>query len=288
MSEQSAVTEFPDLVRLDRAGIDRWRTATGLPAGFGLGLLGARALVAAGNTVDTDWRWVHSVHLSQLAAPDHAPGTGYRVDRVRDDAHLSTRLVHVTAGASAGATTVGETALVTATVSFQMSRRGSGPNYQAAEPPELPDPHGLPGTGPTGPLEVRHLGPGRHRAWVRVTEELPDRILAHTAALLLATDLVLPPPDAAGYRDLDTGQPLRPVVVDRVLRVHRSFRADDWVHYEHESPSASDYRTYATGRFHSSMGRLIASLSEESVLVPDPVAEAVGGTPITVGAPKGA
>jgi acyl-CoA thioesterase-2 len=287
VSEQSTVAGFPDLVRLDRVGTDHWRAAEGLPSGFGLGLLGARAMVAAGRTVDTDWRWVHSVHLSQLATPDSVPdsvpesvpGADYRVDRVRDDAHLSTRLVHVTAG---------EDALATVTVSFQVSRRGTGPSYQAAEPPELPDPHGLPGSAPNQPVDVRHFGPGRHRAWVRVTEELPDRILAHTAALLLATDLVLPPHDAAGYRDLDTGRPLRPVVVDRVLRVHRSFRADDWVHYEHESPSASDYRTYATGRFHSSMGRLIASLTEESVLVPDLVAEVVGGPPMTVGAPKGA
>jgi acyl-CoA thioesterase II len=270
VSEQSAAAGFHDLLRLDGADTDRWRAAAPATAGFGLGLLGARALVAAGHTVDTDWRWVHSLHLSQLAATDHTSGTGYRVDRVRDDAHLSSRLVHVTAG---------DTALATATVSFQVPRRGTGPSYQAAEPPELPDPHGLPSTEPTGPVEVRHLGPGRHRAWVRVTEELPDRILAHTAALVLATDLVLAPPDTAGYRDLDTGHPLRPVVVDRALWVHRSFRADDWVLYEHESPSTSDYRAHATGRFYSSMGRLIASVSEQSVLVPDPEA----GNPDTAG-----
>ena len=271
MSEQSTAAGLPDLLRLDGAGTDHWRAAAPATPEFGLGLLGARALVAAGRTLDTDWRWVHSVHLSQLAATDHTSGTGYRVDRVRDDTHLSTRLVHVTAG---------ETALATATVSFQVPRRGTGPSYQAAEPPELPDPHGLPSTGPTGPVEVRHLGPGRHRAWVRVTEELPDRILAHTAALVLATDLVLAPPDTAGYRDLDTGHPLRPVVVDRALRVHRSFRADDWVLYEHESPSTSDYRAHATGRFYSSMGRLVASVSEQSVLVPAPET----GNPVTAGA----
>jgi len=285
VSEQSAAAGLPALLRLDQVGTDRWRSAAQSAPGEPLGLFGARAMVAAGHTVDTDWRWVHSVHLSQLAvsagnnAGNNAPDTGYRVERLRDDAHLSTRLVHVTAG---------DTGLATVTVSFQVPRRGTGPSYQAAEPPELPDPHGQPGAGPAGPIEGRHLGPGRRRSWLRVTEELPDRILAHTAALALATDLVLPPPDAAGYRDLDTGHPLRPVVVDRVLRVHRSFRADDWVLYEHESPSASDYRTYATGRFYSSMGRLIASVDEQAVLVPDPVAEAVGDTPMAVGARKGA
>ena len=283
MSEQSAAAGFLDLPRLDRAGTDHWRSVVPAAPGDALGLLGALAMVAAGNTVDTDWRWVHSVHLSQLTAPDdplgNTPEADFRVHRLRDDAHLSTRLVHVTAG---------DAALVTATVSFQVPRRGTGPSYQAAEPPELPDPHGLRGAGPAGPIEVRQLGPGRRRAWVRVAEELPDRILAHTAALVLATDLVMAPPDTAGYRDLDTGHPLRPVVVDRVLRVHRSFRADDWVLYEHESPSASDYRTYATGRFYSSMGRLVASVGEQAVLVPDPVTEAVGDTPMAVGALKGA
>ena len=288
--------EFPgfgDLVRLDRTGTDRWCAAAApLPGRWALGLLGARALVAAGHTVDTDWRWAHSVHLSQLAAPGMTAEAVYRVDRLRDDPHLSTRLVLVTHG---------EEPLATATVSFQVPRRGTGPSYQAADPPTLPDPHGLPdphclpdphflpdprglpGGGAAAPIQVRHLGPGRHRAWVRVTEELPDRILPHTAALLLATDLVVLPPDTAGYADLDTGRPLLPVVVDRTLRVHRSFRADDWVLYEHESPSASDYRSYATGRFFSSMGRLIASVSQETVLVPDPHTPAVVGSPVHAG-----
>jgi len=265
VSDQSeARAGFADLVRLERIGTDQWGAATTRPGGPPLGLLGARALIAAGHTLDTDWRWVHSVHLSQSAEAGPADRERYLVDRVRDDECLSTRVVRV------GRDRPGEVAaLATATVSFQVPRRGTGPSYQSAQPAELPDPHGLPASGAAAPLEVRRLGPGRHRGWVRVTEELPDRILPHTAALVYATDLVPLAPSTEGYVDLETGHRLRPVVLDRTLRVHRSFRADDWVCYEHESVSAADYRAYATVRFYSSMGRLIASVSQETALVPD-------------------
>jgi len=264
VSDQSERAGFADLVRIKEIGADRWCAATPGPAGLPLGLMGARALVAAGHTLDTDWRWVHSVHLSQVAEAGPADQERYLVERTRDDEYLSTREVRI------GRNRPGQTAaLATATVSFQVPRRGTGPSYQAAQPAELPDPHGLPRERPVGPVEMRRLGPGRQRGWVRVTEELPDRILPHTAALVYATDLVLAAPGTEGYLDLDTGCRLRPVVLDRTLRVHRSFRADDWVQYEHESASAADYRAYATARFYSSMGRLIASVSQETALVPD-------------------
>jgi acyl-CoA thioesterase len=212
--------------------------------------------------------------LSQVAEAGPADQECYLVDRMRDDEFLSTRVVRV------GRDRAGEAAaLATATVSFQVPRRGTGPSYQAAQPAELPDPHGLPACGAAGPLEVRRLGPGRHRGWVRVTEELPDRILPHTAALVYATDLVPLAPSSEGYVDLETGHRLRPVVLDRTLRVHRGFRADDWVCYEHESVSAADYRAHASVRFYSSMGRLIASVSQETALVPDRSASPSQATP---------
>jgi acyl-CoA thioesterase len=38
--------------------------------------------------------------------------------------------------------------------------------------------------------------------------------------------------------------------------------------HEHESPSAADYRALTTGRFISSMGRLVASVTQETALLP--------------------
>lgn len=50
--------------------------------------------------------------------------------------------------------------------------------------------------------------------------------------------------------------------------IHRGFRAGDWLLHEHESPSAADYRALTTGRFISSMGRLVASASRGTALLP--------------------
>jgi acyl-CoA thioesterase-2 len=110
------------------------------------------------------------------------------------------------------------------------------------------------------------------RMWVRVAGEIPDEILLHVAAIVLAADLLfvepVTPPLAGEWTDLETGRGLRAVALDLSVRVHRGFRADDWMLHEHESPSAADYRALTTGRFVSSMGRLVASVSQETALLP--------------------
>jgi acyl-CoA thioesterase-2 len=54
--------------------------------------------------------------------------------------------------------------------------------------------------------------------------------------------------------------------LDHAMWFHRPFRADEWVLYDQESPSASGARGLATGRFFAQDGRLIATVVQEGLL----------------------
>jgi acyl-CoA thioesterase II len=259
----SAPTGFLARVRLDPAGPDRWSAAAGGTEPIALGLLGAQAMVAAGRTVDTRWSWVHAMHVTRLDEGDAGtdPGTAvqHRVERAYDTGLRAVRLVR---------SVQGDTPLAVTTVTFSAPRPGLGPSHQrAAAVDDVPPPGAVAPTEAAGPLDVRHLDRARwpqpdessppaavNQMWTRVTEEIPDEILLHAAALAVAADLLLVEP--------------RAVPLDLSIRIHRGFRADDWMLHGHESVSAADYRALTTGWFVSPAGRLVASISQETALLP--------------------
>jgi acyl-CoA thioesterase II len=292
----SAPTGFLARVRLEPAGPDRWSAAGGTER-MALGLLGAQAMVAAGHTVDTRWRWVHAVHVTRLdegapatdhsasATDDGAPGPVlHQVERTHDTPARSVRLVR---------SLQQDTPVAVTTVTFAAPRSGLGPSHQrAAAVEDVPPPGALAPTEAGGSLDVRHLDRARwqrpadpaapNRMWTRVTEEIPDEILLHAAAIAMAADLLLVAPAALSatgeWADLEAGRGLRAVPLDLSIRIHRGFRADDWMLHGHESVSAADYRALTTGWFVSPAGRLVASVSQETALLP-PVTGPAGPQP---------
>ncbi|MGH9122473.1 MAG: hypothetical protein ACRDYC_11120, partial [Acidimicrobiales bacterium] len=56
--------------------------------------------------------------------------------------------------------------------------------------------------------------------------------------------------------------------LDHAMWFHRPFRADDWVVYEQETPSASGGRGLSSGRMWTLDGRLVASVVQDGVLRP--------------------
>jgi acyl-CoA thioesterase-2 len=54
--------------------------------------------------------------------------------------------------------------------------------------------------------------------------------------------------------------------LDHAMWFHRPFRADEWLLYAQESPSASGARGFATGRFFTRDGRLVASVAQEGLI----------------------
>src|ERR1700722_9952123 len=291
----SAPTGFLARVGLEPAGPDRWSAAVGGTERIALGLLGAQAMIAAGRTVDTRWRWVHAVHVTRL--DQGAPGTDERipepavlhqVERTHDPPVRSVRLVR---------SVQQDTPVALATVTFAAPQPGPGPSHQrAAAVDDVPPPGALAPAGAGSFLDVRHLDRARcqrpdepqspaapTRMWTRVTEEIPDQILLHAAALTMAADLLLvelPTTEDATqdatedatreWADLEAGRGLRAVPLDLSIRIHRGFRADDWMLHGHESVSAADYRPLTAGWFVSPAGRLVPTGSGEPALLPVP------------------
>jgi len=279
---------FLALLDLDAVDADtfRARQAPGPAEQLSRGVLATQGLVAAGGTVDTDWRWVHSLHVTHLADGDPNRPVGYEIERVRDSEHLSTRLVRATQGGAP---------LATMTVSFQVPRPSRAPTRQQAELDDWPDPHGLPATDAGAAMDVRYVdrvpwsatGPPdtANRIWLRFTEEIPDRILLHAAAIVYAADLLLVEPLVGPEGpELAAGHGLHAENLDLSVRFHCGFRADDWMRHEHELPIAGDHRALTTGRFFSSMGRLVASVSQETALLPVGAADK---TTVVVNGPVG-
>jgi acyl-CoA thioesterase-2 len=286
------VDDVLDLERIER-DIFRGRSPReSLLRVFG-GQVAGQAMVAAGRTVDDD-RGVHSLHGYFLRPGDPFAPIVYEVDRTRDGRSFTTRRVT--------AVQHGET-IFTMSASFQ--RPEDGVEHQAPKP-DTPGPDGfprrdmapLPGDRPahtttgralTWPLDVRYVDhspwdsagdrdPG-NRVWVRADGELPDpgspggRLL-HVCVLTYASDLTLL--EAAVFPHVTGGAASGEVSLaslDHAVWFHRPFRADEWLLYVQESPSAGGGRGLASGRFYTQDGVLVASVVQEGLIRRRPARE---------------
>jgi len=259
------------------------------PAGDGRqrvfgGQVAGQALVAAGRTVPED-RQVHSLHAYFIRPGDPAVPLIYIVERVRDGKSFTTRRV----------TTVqhGKT-IFTLSASFHRPERG----LEHADPmPDVPGPdeveptaerlrrlYGLPDdqvARAEGPIDIRHVGPltaeaardpslatSRNVVWLRANGELPDDPLLHVCLMTYASDMtlldtVLLAHGLAWEEGLVVGASL-----DHAMWFHRPFRADRWLLYVQDSPTASDARGLARGEMYTEDGQLVVSVVQEGLLRP--------------------
>ena len=67
--------------------------------------------------------------------------------------------------------------------------------------------------------------------------------------------------------------------LDNALWFHRPFRADGWLLYSIDSPSASSSRGLARGQIFDRQGRLVASSAQEGLIRVVPDAEAASAVP---------
>ena len=54
--------------------------------------------------------------------------------------------------------------------------------------------------------------------------------------------------------------------LDHALWLHRPFRADDWLLYAQDTPSASGARGFARGLIFTRAGELVASVAQEGLI----------------------
>ncbi|HET9381513.1 MAG TPA: acyl-CoA thioesterase II [Streptomyces sp.] len=281
-----ALQDLLDLLDLERIEQDIFRGRSRpsvVPRVFG-GQVAAQAMVAAGRTVPAD-RLPHSLHAYFLRPGDPGAPIVYDVDRLRDGRSFTTRRV---VAVQHGKPIFGLSA------SFQTYEEGL--DHQAPMPP-APDPETL----PTSEERLRgcpHLDPGvverlvearaavdlRHvddppygrfgqarephsQVWFRTHGRLADDPLLHVVLATYVSDMTLL--DSVLLAHGRGGWAVGDVVgasLDHAMWFHRPFRADEWLLYDQESPSAHGGRGLGQARIHTRDGRLAVSVIQEGVV----------------------
>ena len=243
----------------------------------------AQSVVAAGRTiadVDGGTRGIHSLHAYFVRPGDDSHPIRFAVERMRDGNSFSTRRVH--------AIQYGKT-ILSMIASFQAEAEGL--DHQDEMPP-APDPEMLQSVEETlgtvdhpaaqffayqRPIDLRHveghlyLKPGAQRAarqsvWLKAIGSLPDDPLLHAAVLAYASDYSLLESVLRKHGLAWSDRRLRPASLDHAMWFHRRGRADEWILYTQQSPSASSGRGLAAGRMFAADGTLIASVAQEGML----------------------
>ncbi|RMW97739.1 acyl-CoA thioesterase II [Allofranklinella schreckenbergeri] len=243
-------------------------TDIGSPAVFGGQVLG-QALMAAARTVRNGHR-PHSLHGYFLLAGDKTAPIVYEVDAVRDGHAFTSRRV---------------TAIQHGQAIFHMSasfhQEEPGHDHQSPMPqvpePDHATPHPLRSLALARPFELGFIDvretrthgrlPPFNRVWVRTCAPvIPDDPIVHQALLAYISDFSLLGV-ALRPHGLYFGQPgLKTVSLDHAMWFHRPFRADEWLLYDLDSPSASGARGFARGALYNQRGELIASVAQEGLM----------------------
>jgi acyl-CoA thioesterase II len=105
-----------------------------------------------------------------------------------------------------------------------------------------------------------------NHVWMRAVERLPDDPLLHAAVLAYASDYSLLEPVLRRHGLVWTDPRLRVASLDHSMWFHRDARADDWVLYAQESPSAISGRGLAIGSMFSRDGLLVATTAQEGMI----------------------
>lgn len=248
---------------------------------FGGQVIG-QALVAASRTVPQD-RAVHSLHGYFLRPGDPAVPIVYEVDRIRDGGSFTTRRVV--------AIQHGEP-IFSMAASFQTFEEGL--DHQVAMP-DVPMPEDLPGEAELKeqflahapepvrrywerdrPIELRpvdmthyfsrrKLTPSQN-VWVRASAALPDDPRIHSCVLAYASDMTLLDTSLFAHGTSVFDPRLQVASLDHAMWFHRPFRADEWLLYAEDSPSASGGRGFTRGSLYSRDGRLVASVAQEGLI----------------------
>ena len=254
----------------------------GGPRVFGGQVIG-QALTAAVRTVP-EKRSVHSLHAYFLCPGDMEYPIIYDVERTRDGGSFTTRRVV--------AIQKGEPIFDMA-LSFHKKEKGPshqidmldipGPNECVSElevrkkmidkvperfrdfflrerPIEI---RNLPGEGmfevPQKKVPYKHV-------WMKAVAKLPDDIVQHQAVLAYASDMGLLSTAMNPHKLSFAKGNVQSASLDHAMWFHRPFRADEWMLYSTDSPSASNARGFNRGSVYTEKGVLVASAVQEGLM----------------------
>jgi len=241
-----------------------------------------QALVAAVRTV-AEPRTAHSMHGYFLLGGDPKHPIIYEVERIRDGGSFTTRRVKAIQHGRA---------IFTMSVSFHKEE----PGFEHFGPmPDVPPPEDLPSEQQLKDLLVAHLpenirsywererpiemrpvdisrymkrekAPPIQYIWMRANGALPDDPKLHQCVLAYASDFTLLDTALIAHGKLLFDKDIQLASLDHALWLHRPFRADDWLLYAQDSPSAHGSRGFCRGSVYTRDGVLVASVAQEGLV----------------------
>jgi acyl-CoA thioesterase II len=117
------------------------------------------------------------------------------------------------------------------------------------------------------PLNPVKTEPIRH-VWLKAKGQLPDDIRCHQEVLAYASDYNLLGTALLPHLDVVKRGTYFLASLDHAMWFHRDFRADEWLLYCLDSPSASNLRGFTRGNIFSQEGVLVASVVQEGLMSP--------------------
>lgn len=266
----ATIEEALEIEQIERDIFRGASTKTQLPRTFG-GQVAGQALVAAVRTVDARYQ-VHSLHGYFLRPGNPVEPTVYMVDRIREGRSFCTRRV---TGIQNGE------AIFTMSASFHVG--DDGPEHQD-EMPTAPPPESLPDaktsmsperlwamrewehwdirTVPQEQLDRRSGLVAQQQVWFRYRHPLPDDPLFHVCTLAYMSDMTL----LGSSKVIHPDEPTQNASLDHAMWFLRPFRADDWLLYDQQSPSAGMGRALTAGRIWNQRGELVAVVVQEGLI----------------------
>jgi acyl-CoA thioesterase-2 len=128
------------------------------------------------------------------------------------------------------------------------------------------------------PIDVRIVDTARYitrkpqtptqAIWLRAAGALPDSPHLHQAILAYASDFTLLDTALIAHGKVLFDRDIQLASLDHAMWFHRPFRADDWLLYVQDSPSASGARGYCRGSIFDREGHLVASTVQEGLMRP--------------------
>jgi acyl-CoA thioesterase-2 len=241
----------------------------------------AQCLMAAQHTINSTSRFVHSMHGYFLRPGDIELPINFTVDRLRDGRSFSTRRVQAFQK---------DQVIFSMIASFQ--DQDPGLEHQTEMPTDIPEPESLPtaaeliGENPhpvaqywakARPFDMRHVPSPvyfrvegeliAHQAvWIKSLGELPDDSNLHRAAIAYASDYSILESIIRKHGIAWAHPGLKSASLDHAMWFHREGRADQWMLYVQESPSAQGGRGLALGRIYTRDGILLASIAQEGMV----------------------
>ncbi len=282
--DQAAVDELIRLLDLEDIEDDVFRGVSpdiDMQRVFG-GQVAGQALVAASRTVDDD-RDIHSLHAYFLRPGDPKRPILYEVDRQRDGRSFATsRVVAIQHGRP----------IFNLSASFHV--REEGYEHQFEMPTDVTPPEELddfatrwaPYADRLGdwldrprPIDVRYPDwtpkdrrdalPPQSRVWAKANGVLPDDPVLHACVVTYLSDMTLLDTTLLPHPYTYMNQNVQMASLDHAMWFHRPFRADEWLLYDQDTPSAAGGRGLARGFFYTPDGALAISVVQEGLIRPD-------------------